>query len=204
MSAQPGDITCCVPTRLAGFRTRGEVGIILASLKGMDISDSTVKCYTAAFHNREIDPYLEDKGFTHGMIIFSVPDYGVLFRCRAQGTLIDLEFEALFALLKFVKTRLAEAKVKAVTILSSNPEFVFSFTGNTRHLESGGKRARLLTEFSRQFKLSIAFVEPIENKALISPADYPSLPEPNEIGLKPDPEDLKRISFGPFQTGLEL
>jgi len=204
LSAQPRDVTCCVPTRLAGYSVRREVGIILASLKGMDKPDSPVKCYTAAFHNREIDPYLEDKGFTHGMIIFSVPAYGVLFRCRAQGTLIDLEFGALFALLKFVKTRLAEAKVKAVTILSSNPEFVFSFTGNTRHLEPGGERARLIAEFSRQFKLSIAFVEPVENKALLSAADYPSLPEPNEVGLKPDPEDQKKISFWPFQTGLEL
>jgi hypothetical protein len=204
LSARPGSITCCVPTRLSGFRTCREAGIILACLIGMDIPNSTVKCYTAAFHNREIDPYLEDKGFTHGMIIFSVPAYGILFRCRAQGTLIDLEFGALFALLKFVKNRLAGVKIKAVTILSSNPEFVFSFTGNTRHFEFGGERVRLLTEFSKQFKLSIAFVEPIENKALISPADYPSLPEPNEVSLKPDPEDLKRISFGPFQTGLEL
>lgn len=204
MSAQLRDVTCCVPTRLAGHSVRREVGIIIAPLKCMDKPDPPVKCYTAAFHNREIDPYLENKGFTHGMIIFSVPAFGVLFRCRAQGTLIDLEFGALFALLKFVKTHLAEEKVKAVTILSSNPEFVFSFSGNTRHLEPGGERARLLAEFSRQFKLSIAFVEPIDNKALISPADYPSLPEPNEVGFKPDPEDPKKISFWPFQTGLEL
>jgi hypothetical protein len=204
LSAQPRDITRCVSTWLAGLRDRKEVGIILASLRGMDKADSPVKCYTAAFHNREIDPYLEDKGFTHGMIIFSVPAFGILFRCRAQGTLIDLEFGALFALLKFVETRLAEAKVRAVCILSSNPEFVFSFTGNSRHLEPGGERARLLAEFSRQFKLSIAFVEPTENKALISPADYPSLPEPDAVGFKPDFEDQKKISFWPFQKGLEI
>ncbi len=180
------------------------MGIILAGLKRMDKPESWVKCYTAAFRNRRIDPYLEDKGFTHGMITFSVPAFGVLSRCRARGTMIDLEFGALFALLNFLKSHLREAKLKAIKILSSNPEFVFSFSGNTRHLEPGGKRAALLVEFSRHFRLSIAFVETLKNKALFSPADYPSLPDPNELNLKPDPEDHKETSFLPFQTGLEL
>jgi len=161
-------------------------------------------CYTAAFHNTKIDPYLEQKGFTHGLVAFSVPAFGVLFRCRAQGTLIDLEFAAFFALLKFIKTRLAEAKVKALTILSSNPEFVFSFTGNSRHLETGSERARLLSEYAREFRLSIAFTEPFGNKALISPADYPSLPDPNAVRLRPDREDLKKTGFRPFQRAVKL
>lgn len=170
----------------------------------MDRSHSPIKCYIAAFHNAKIDPYLENRGFTRGMTIFSVPPFGVLFRCRARGTLIDLEFGAFFALLKFVKTRLAEEEVKAVTIFSSNPEFVFSFSGNSRHLEPGGERARLLAEYGKRFKLSIVLVEPVENKALISPADYPSLPESRAVSLKPDLEEQKAVSFRPFQTGLDL
>ncbi len=163
-----------------------------------------LKCYIAAFHNPEIDPYLEGKGFTHGMIAFSIPDYGVLFRCRVQGELIDLEFGAFFALLKFIRSRLKDANITEVLVHSSNPEFVFSFVENTRHLMQNGERIRLLEEYKKKLKLGIAFVEPLDNKALIPAAEYPSLPDAEGIGLKPEPEESQKISFKPFQKGIKL
>jgi len=170
----------------------------------MNRSNALIKCYTAAFHNTRIDPNLELRGFTHGMIIFSVPALGILFRCRAEGMLIDLEFGAFFALLNFVKTRLTSVNIKAVTILSSNPEFVFSFSKYSRHFVAGSERARLLTEYSRQFKLSIEYIEAIKNKALLSSADYASFSESNVINMEPDLDGLEKISFKPFQKGIRL
>ena len=166
--------------------------------------DWPVQGYTAAFHNHSIDPALEHRGFTRGMIVFAIPSFGVLFRCRAEGPVVDLEFGAFFALLRFVKTRLTGVRVESLQIFSSNPEFVFSFTGKSRHLSQQSERTRLLTEYSKHFKLSVAFVEAIENKALVSPADYPSLPHGTEISLKPGGEDYEKSSFRPFQKGLVI
>lgn len=179
-------------------------GTNLAIFALMKRSDSSLRCYTAAFHNTEIDPYLESRGFTHGMITFSIPTYGILFRCRTQGELIDLEFAALFALLKFLKTRLADTNVKAVTIFTSNPELVFSFTGSSRHLETGSERARLIGEYCRQFKISIVYIEPKKNQTLISPADYPTFSDQNDVDLTPDNEDINNINFKPFQKGIKF
>ncbi|MFH1373940.1 MAG: hypothetical protein ABII79_09110 [bacterium] len=166
--------------------------------------DWPIKGYTAAFHNHSIDLALEHRGFTKGMIVFAVPDFGVLFRCRAQGSVIDLEFGAFFALLRFVKTRFSDVNVGPLQVFSSNPEFVFSFTGKSRHLTQQDERVRLLAEYSKHFKLSVVFVEAIENKALVSPADYPSLPRGAEINLRPTKEDFEKSAFRPFQKGLVL
>ncbi len=180
------------------------VGIMIAWQVYMNIVKSPIECYTAAFHNKSIDPYLETIGFTRGMIAFSVPDFGVLFRCRAEGRLIDLEFGALFSLLKFIKVRLTDAGIESIKILSSNPEFFFSFTINPHHLDPGSERAKLLGGYSKQFKILVGLVESTKNKALISAADYPSLPSSAVLNLKPGNDDFKKIGFKPLQKGIKL
>ncbi|MBU8934195.1 MAG: hypothetical protein KOO62_09340 [candidate division Zixibacteria bacterium] len=170
----------------------------------MDKKPTFIKCYTAAFNNSLNDPYLTDIGFAGGMISFAVPDYGVLFRCRAHGSVLDLEFGAFFALLRFLKTRLSDQKIKAVQVMSSNPEFVFSFSGKRQSLTQDKERARLLLEYSRQFALAVGYVKQVENRSLLSPANYASLPTNTEISLKPDPSDSRKSGFKPIRKGIRL
>ncbi len=161
-------------------------------------------CYTAAVHNLSLDPFLERFGFTRGLTIFAIPAYGILFRCRAQGSLIDLEFAALFGLLRFVKSRLTKARISVLSIHSSNPEFVFCFGGNSPLLAPDSERRRLLAEHTRRIQLSVGLVERSKNKAWIPASDYPSLVDPASIGFDRDGEDEKKPSFLPFQTGIAL
>jgi len=163
-----------------------------------------LKCYTAAFNDKLQDPFLTDLGFAGGIISFAVPDYGVLFRCRAHGSILDLEFGAFFALLRFLKTRLADQKITAVQVMSSNPEFVFSFAGNKENLTGDQERIRLLKEYNRLYALAVGYVKPIENRSLLSPTNYASLPAHSEILLKPDPSDTQRSSFKPIRKGIRL
>ncbi|MBU2534532.1 MAG: hypothetical protein KKB37_17470, partial [Alphaproteobacteria bacterium] len=157
-----------------------------------------LKCYTASFLGNTMDPLLAEKGFARGLIIFAVPDYGILFRCRALGSAVDLEFAAYFALLRFIKTRLSDQQVKAVQVYSSNPEFVFSFTGKSRHLNNNEERRRLLREYGREFKLAVGYIRPVDNKALISPGDFPSMPVGARIELSPDQSETRTPSIKPF------
>ncbi|MEA2030238.1 MAG: hypothetical protein U9N55_01405 [candidate division Zixibacteria bacterium] len=170
----------------------------------MERKQTFIKCYTAAFNGDLADPYLTDIGFANGMISFAVPDYGVLFRSRAHGTMIDLEFGAFFALLAFLKSRLSDQDIKAVQIMSSNPEFVFSFTGKKENIQQNKERARLLTEYSREYTIAISYVKPIDNRSFLSPTDYASLPTHIDIILKPDPLDAYKSGFKSIRKGIRL
>jgi hypothetical protein len=155
-------------------------------------------------HRGTADRFLKGKGFAGGVVTFAIPDYGILFRCRVEGDAVEMEFGAFFALLRFIKTRLADEKIKAVQVLSSQPEFVFAFTGKTRHLDSDSERARLLREYSRDFTLGVAFVKPHENLANISATDMPSLPRDAKNVLKPEQFGKRKPAFRPFNRGLDI
>ncbi len=163
-----------------------------------------VTCYVASVINTNIDLVLEQNGFSHGLIIFALPDFGILFRCRAEGNQIALEFGAFFSLLRFLKTYLAKEKIDSVVVRSSNPEFVFSFTGQGRHLARGSERELLLREYTKGVAVSVEYVEPRKNRCLQSPADYPSVPIAQLPVLKPDWNDRKKNSIKPFQRGIKL
>jgi hypothetical protein len=163
-----------------------------------------LKCYIATFRNGEIDPDLQQRGFSLGMIVFAIPELGILFRCRADGNLVDLEFGAFFALLKFLKSRLSDLKVTKLQVMSSNPEFVFAFTGNTQHLQKGTARYNLVAEYQKRHQIIISYCEPLKNKALIPASEYPALPEDRQIGLTPETDEKSRPEFKPFQRGLRL
>ena len=169
----------------------------------MKINDG-VKCFVVGFKPKNIDPILEANGVVGGLVVFSIPEFGILFRCRAEGEQIDLVFGALFALLKFIKTKLSDHKIKQLHILSSNPEFVFAFTGNSRHMKHDSSRMKLLAEFNREFQMVVSYVDAIKNLAMVSPADYPSMPESKSFKLSSDKPESSKPRFEPLQRGIKL
>lgn len=170
----------------------------------MDNPNPLVHCYIASVVNSEIDSFLEREGFGHGLVMFSVPDFGLMFRCRAEGTMIDLEFGAFFSLLKFLKTYLLPGAARSLIVYSSNPEFVLSFQPNSRHLAKGTARELILREYLGDFQIQVAHVDSIHNRCLCSPIDYPSLPGGSEKVLKPNVKTEKKCEIKPFQRGIRL
>ncbi|HOP07357.1 MAG TPA: hypothetical protein PLF13_08715 [candidate division Zixibacteria bacterium] len=166
--------------------------------------NTPVKCYLAGIINSEMDPDLQDRGFCRGMLVFAIPTLGILFRCRARGERIDLEFGAFFALLKFLKSKLGEERIRQLQVYSSNPEFVFAFTGKTRHLAPDSERMKLVKEYSRHFQIAVALVKSSDNLALASTADFPSLPADRSIAIKRDSADSESPQFKPFQRGIRI
>ena len=165
-----------------------------------------VECHIGVKQNSVIDPILEANGFSHGLISFAIPSLGILFKCRVDGNSLELEFAAFFSLLKFITNNLNDKnnKISSIKVFSSNPEFVFSFTGHSRQMLPGSAREKMLKEYSGKIKIAINYIEPHKNKTLVSPADYPSLPEGQEPILKQDPDDARKQEFRPFQRGIKL
>ena len=163
-----------------------------------------LQCFLACLPDRQLDDELSRRGLSRGVLIFAIPELGILFRCCAEGEPVALEFGALFALLRFVKDKLAKENFRQVQVLSSNPEFVFAFTGKTIHLQNGTERMRLLNEYRHRFQLAVGLVEKIKNKALIPAAEYPSMPDQRSISFHPDTDDKLKPAFKPFQRGVSL
>ena len=62
----------------------------------------------------------------------------------------------------------------------------------------------MLENYSKDFSISIGYTKPIDNIALVSPSEYPSLPEGKKIELKFTDKELLKSTFKPFQKGLKL
>ncbi len=173
----------------------------------MDIKNKYKKPLTVFISSYQIprlDPFLEKNEFCNGMILFSVPEFGILFRCRAEGELIDMEFAAFFALLKFITTDLKSEKIRDIIVCSSNPEFVFSFTGNSPNLKGNSSRMQLVKDYQKKMNIKIGYIESLKNKSLISAADYPSMPKEYNIILSKEKSRFNESSFKPFQKGIRL
>ena len=170
-----------------------------------DLSQTNpIECHIGSAQRPITDPFLAGQGLAGGMIFFGIPAFGVQFKCRAEGDPIALEFGAFFSLLKTVTDSLKDQDIKAVRVYSSNPEFVFSFTGKGRHLVKGSEREAMVRDYTKSLQISIGYIPRQKNRALLSPADYPAVPRGRVMKMKPNMADMLRGKIKPFQRGIKL
>ena len=173
-------------------------------LQGMKDKTAQLEIHIGSIYNQQIDPALEAAGFAHGLLSFSFPSLGISFRCRASGEPLELEFGAFFAAIKFVNTKLKSQNIKRVRVLSSSPEFVFSFTPGSKNLAPDSNRFKTLKEYAKTVQIEVSYVEPHRNQSRLSPLDLPGLPDGQPPALRPDFNDLKKVACRPFQKGIQL
>jgi hypothetical protein len=179
-------------------------GISVALEEAMSQKSMALNCYIGSSAREHFDPYLEEQGISHGLVMFAAPEIGLMFRCRAEGESIDLEFGAFFSLLKFLKTYLIKDAAHDLRVYSSNPEFVLSFRPSSHHLAKGTARELLLREFQKEYAIQVCYIESRDNRCLISPSEYPSLPKGYTSLLKPNVKSDNRSEFRPLQRGIQL
>jgi len=172
--------------------------------EAMNTVPKPVDCYIESFQRPLHEAYLEANGFSRGMILFAIPDYGILFKCRASGNLLDLEFGAFFALLRFVRTSLNKEKITTVRVNSSNPEFVFTLLNDGPKLKARPQRHRKLKQYREHLEIQVALVPPFRNKTRVRPGDFPSTPKDQTAPLKPRRGGRSKALFRPFQKGIAL
>ena len=172
----------------------------------MKISVAPTACHVAAVTRPLRDQTLAEQGVSSGLVLFGIPSAGILFRCRAEGTTLDLEFGAVLSALRFITHDLKEEKITSVRILSSQPKLVFALHGRdfkTMKKEDWGALS-LLAEYARQLTISIEFVPPQRNLALIGVGDYPAMPEGRKLEVNSEWTIAKMHQIKPIQTGVKL
>ncbi|MCX6833845.1 MAG: hypothetical protein NTW07_01715 [candidate division Zixibacteria bacterium] len=173
-------------------------------LSGMSDEARVVDCYIHALSRPLQEAYLQVNGFSRGMILFAIPSYGVLFKCRAGGDLLDLEFGAFFALLRFVKTSLVGERIKTIRVNSSNPSFVFTLVNRGPLIAARPGRRKMLEDYLSGFHIEVRLIPRPRNQAQLSPTDLPSIPREQTSPLRPRASRGFRGYFRPIQKGLMI
>jgi hypothetical protein len=170
------------------------------------ISVAPVACYVAAIAHPLIDSRLASQGVSQGLVLFGIPSAGILFRCRAEGTILDLEFGAILSALRFITHDLKQETIGAVRILSSQPKLVFALYGRDfKSMQMDGDGAfALLAEYAHKIALTIEFVPPQRNLALVRVGDYPAMPEGRKLEVNAEWALPKLHQIKPIQTGVKL
>lgn len=172
--------------------------------KKIDKNNYNLVCYISSFINNKIDKKLEEHGISKGVVSFSIPNYGIQFRCRTGGMQLEMEFIAFFSLLEFIKTKLKDEKIRKVHVVSSLPHFVFAFTGGSDFLKNNSSYRNLFLEYSKVMTISIGYIKSIQNDALKSPILHPSLPKDKEIKIDIPDSEMFKTEFKSIQKGISF
>ena len=163
-----------------------------------------LNCFIATLVRVPKDPYLRSHGLTADLAIFSIPSYGILNKSLVVGSVIDLEFLSFFSLLEHISTALKSEKIKNVQILSSNAEFVLSFTGRLPHLIENKERKKLLVKYSSKLEISVGLVETFKNQAYLPLTVFPSVPADKKDFIKKSMLPARPAEFKRLQKGVIL
>lgn len=136
----------------------------------------TLKCYTSGRH-------LKDGGDV-GIISFAVPDYGILFRCRGEGTRTELEIIALMSFLRFAEANKDLFAKREMQIYTDFPFLVYLLNGKERldgRLTAVTSQVR---QYSRELSFQVKWIDDHGNRAASSIGTIPVLPANAGITIK--------------------
>lgn len=163
-----------------------------------------LNCFVATLVRDRCDAYLNSHQLDSDLAIFAIPDYGILLKCPMEGDILDIEFAAFFGLLRHITTDLSSQKIKDIQVLSSNPQFVLSFTGQLPHLIEEKERRKLLMSYSRKLTISVGLIETFRNQAFLPLVSFPSVPPSRDSISKQLKSSKTTPEFKKFQRGVRL
>ena len=180
---------------------------ILNNMENKDkngVPNDVLKCYISSFIKPKIDADLERYGIAKGMLAFAIPNFGVLFKCRTEGKLLEMEFAAFFALLEFLTTKLNEEKITKVHVLSSLPHFIFSVSGSSNFMKANSSYRQILERYTRKLIISVGYIKPQQNEALKPASLFPILPLEKKININMSKSEFFKTDFKSIQRGIKL
>jgi len=170
----------------------------------MSKDSPALECYIGVVSRQSREDFFEVHGFSREVIMFSIPAYGVLFKCCAGGTLIDLEFGAFFALLRFVKTSLAKERIRKIRVYSSEPRFVYALVNRGPLMAARRGRKRMFESYLSRFDIEVRLIPQRKNQASTSPVCLPSTPRGQVPPIRPRTGKQERGRIRPLQKGIQI
>lgn len=135
-----------------------------------------LKCYVSGRHLPG-----EQK---QGTISFAVPEYGILFRCLAEGTRADLEVIAFLSFLRFVEHNIEVFSKKELEIFTDFPILAFIMNqdiGSAQGFEAVRREAK---KTAKKIRFEVILMDAQANRAAGSIGDIPEMPAGSTLKIK--------------------
>lgn len=119
-----------------------------------------------------------------GVVSFAVPDYGILFRCQAEGSRADLEIIAFLSFLRFAEHNIEIFQKKELRIHTDFPVLVFVMNNKTG--TGGGIEAvrREAKKSAKRLRFKVDLIDSKDNRAAGAVGDIPELPVGSDLKIK--------------------
>ncbi len=122
----------------------------------------------------------------HGLVSFAVPEWGILFRCLADGPRTDLEILALMSFLRFAEHNHEIFAGRQLRIFTDCQILLFLMKGGTDGPGSEKLRRRA-AEIAPKIHFTVEWIDSDHNRAAASAATITSLPAGSRLQIKPFP-----------------
>ena len=139
----------------------------------------TLKCYVSG---RPVS-----KESKEGIVSFAVPEYGILFRCAAEGTRSDLEIIAFLSFLRFVEHNKDIFKLRELQIFTDFPPLAYLMD---KQVASGKGMEAVLRQAQKSAKgiiYKVLWIDTARNRAAGPVGSIPDLPEDCDLKIKTFP-----------------
>lgn len=135
-----------------------------------------LKCYVSGRHLSGQD--------RRGIVSFAVPDYGLLFRCLADGSRADLEVIALLSFLRFAEHNIEIFQKKELEIYTDFPILAYIMNADSipgQGLETVRREAQMAAQ---KLHYKVVYIDSPSNRAAGSAGDIPAMPIGSTLKIK--------------------
>lgn len=148
-----------------------------------------IKCYVSGRHFSESEK--------RGVVCFAVPEYGILFRCSAEGARTELEIISFLSFLRFAGHNRDIFARKELHIFTDFP--LLMYVMNNKAVAQGGMATVLkqAEKFCKEFQVRVKWIDPKDNRAAGSVNDIPAMPVDSKIKIK----TLSHFDITPSSSG---
>jgi hypothetical protein len=130
-----------------------------------------------------------EKQLAGGLAGFAIPDLGIVYRSRLNGSLFECQYKGLLALLSFIDTNKKNFRGVGFEILSDSAVVIYQITHKkfvSRELLSS---LRSVLEFQERIPFKVSWVPTEENISITGLLDMPSYSTEADFDLEIELKD---------------
>ena len=138
--------------------------------------NNILKCYVSGRHLTG-----QEKS---GIVSFAVPDYGLLFRCLAEGSRVELEVVALLSFLRFAEHNIEIFQKRELEIYTDFPVLAYIMNNDSVSGQELDAVRREAQKAARKLQFKVTFIDSPSNRAAGSAGDIPAMPIGSALKIK--------------------
>jgi hypothetical protein len=129
---------------------------------------------------------------SRGLAGFAIPDLGIIYRSKFNGTLFECQYAGLLGLLRFIETNKKSFKGIRFEILSDSAVVVYQVTQKKYVSEDLISSFRTVIGFQKKIPFKISWVPIEENISITGLAEMPSISSETDLNLEIEVKDKSK------------